>query len=130
MASKENTIQNQVLQYLKNKGFFVWRNNNHATKGRAFIGNKGIGDIIGVLPCGTFLSIEVKTKSGVVSEHQHKFIMDVKAHGGIGLIIRSIDDIQSKLPCTSHCKRLVKQCHKHRGTDGEHNKKGDCTHQK
>ena len=111
MALAENQIQKEILQSLLRKGFFVWRQNQVHVKGRTFIGKKGLGDIIGVLPCGRFFSIEVKTDTGKVSVDQHKFIMDTRTNNGIAIVARSKSDVE-KLNCSRSCSS-VQNCTKY-----------------
>ena len=66
---------------------------------------RGIPDRIAIEPVtGRFIAIEVKTKTGVVSEWQRKFLDQVEASGGIAIIARSVDEVidvmglLSKLP--------------------------------
>lgn len=40
-------LTKMMMDYLKDNGCEVWRNNNLAVRGRAFIGKKGVPDIIG-----------------------------------------------------------------------------------
>lgn len=101
---KEKEIQEQVLSYLWYNHVFCWRNNSvgifDATKkvfrkpGRFFL--PGVADILGVYQ-SRFLALEIKSATGKLSEHQKFFIDEVNYHGGIGIVIRSIDDIDKKL---------------------------------
>lgn len=55
---------------------------------------KGVADIIGVLPNGQFLAIEVKNAKGRQSLEQKIFEKNVKANHGIYILARSIDDVR------------------------------------
>jgi hypothetical protein len=44
-----------------------------------------------------FTALEVKTPTGKVSPQQQKFIDMVRKHGGIGAVVRSIDDATNLL---------------------------------
>jgi hypothetical protein len=44
-----------------------------------------------------FTAIEVKTEKGKVSPEQSKFIEIVRSFGGIGAVVRSVDDAVSVL---------------------------------
>ena len=57
----------------------------------------GVGDIVGCLPDGRFLSCEVKTKTGRPSADQMLFIKRCKRNNGVCFIARSIDDVQKNL---------------------------------
>lgn len=84
---KERDITLQIRNYLKAKGIFHWKN-------WAGLGSqKGVPDILGVLPGGKSLMIEVKTRKGVVSEEQKAFIENAKKLGALVFIARSMDDV-------------------------------------
>ncbi len=59
------------------------------------MGEKGVSDIIGILPDGSgrMFACEVKTERGRVTPHQARFIDRVNAAGGIGFVARSIEDV-------------------------------------
>jgi hypothetical protein len=102
---KEKDIQYGILIWLCYKGIFCWRTNS----GSAFYPKKGggtrminfgipgISDIIGVLPDGKFLAIEVKRPDGKLTEAQSNFIFEVNRRGGIAFVARSIDDVKDRL---------------------------------
>ena len=118
----EGGIQNTIRMFLSNIGVLNWRNNTgqawvgNAKKlpnGDVLIKNarpfraglcKGSSDIIGLTPVfitpdmlgktiGVFTSIEVKTKTGRVTEEQQLFINTIKINGGFAGIARSTDDV-------------------------------------
>ena len=97
MGRAENEIQKDILAWLKAHGVLAWRNNNRPRKGTIFLGKKGLGDIIGVLPCSAFLSIEVKTKDGRLSAEQKEFIDIVTACGGKAFLARSVPEVAFEL---------------------------------
>jgi len=61
------------------------------------MGRKGVADIIGCLPNGRFLAVEVKAEKGRVSEHQEQFIKDVNRAGGLGFVARGISQVREQL---------------------------------
>lgn len=96
----ESAIQQQILEYLQFKGIFCWRNAvgsreviRNGKKKVYMFGKKGISDILGVMPDGRFLAIEVKTKKGKTSQYQTMFLNDVANMGGVAFVARSIDDV-------------------------------------
>ena len=105
MGSIENDIQYSIVEFLRSKKIFCWRNNttgvydpvskNFRRPGKHTL--SGIGDILGVLPNGKFLTIEVKTKTGTVSENQKTFMANVKNSNGIAFVARSIEDVEREL---------------------------------
>lgn len=52
----------------------------------------GQGDYIGYSPTGRFISVELKTEKGVVSEEQINWMNAVNGSGGIAGICRSEED--------------------------------------
>lgn len=102
---KEKEIQAQVLSYLKYNHVFCWRNNSTGIydtakqrfrrPGTFFL--PGVADILGVYTQGRFLAIEIKSEKGKLSEHQTYFLEEVNRWGGIGIVCRSIEDVDKKL---------------------------------
>tara|TARA_Y100000004_G_scaffold68047_1_gene76318 strand:+ start:18 stop:359 length:342 start_codon:yes stop_codon:yes gene_type:complete len=102
---KEKDIQNAILDYLTVCPGRFWTN---ASTGiydpvkkcfrrtpRHFVA--GVSDILGVLPCGTFVAIEVKTPKGRLSENQKQFLKDIQECNGIAFVARSVDDVRERL---------------------------------
>jgi len=95
-AIKESWIKAEILEYLKSQDIFHWVHQAGKIPGRRLI-KVGIADIIGVLPGGRTLAIEVKTAKGRLTPEQHKFITEVNANGGLAFVARSLDDVKSRL---------------------------------
>jgi hypothetical protein len=101
----EREIQTQCLEYLRAAGVFAWRNNTGARpvgegRGRRYLrfGTPGSSDVIGVLPDGRFLAVEVKRPGGgKVSLAQEDFLGRVTRAGGVALVVRSVDDLRAYL---------------------------------
>jgi len=106
----ENKIQNEILEYLTEKGILCWRNNNTGLfdpmsgkfrrKGKYQM--LGISDIFAIAPDssvnpGRFIAIEVKSKIGKLSENQVIFIDNVNKEGGLAFMARSVDDVKEHL---------------------------------
>lgn len=101
----EKMIQDQILSFLKSKQIFAWQNKSTGTydptkkmfrrPGLWF--KKGTSDILGILPGGLLLAIEVKTKKGRPTPEQTLFIEDITQRGGIAFIARSIEDVEKHL---------------------------------
>lgn len=104
MATKENQVQKEVLRYLKAQGVFCWRNNNTAVYDqrlgfyRAFDGLKGVGDILGILSDGRFLSVECKSSTGKASPDQILFVKRCTLLGGLCVIVHSLDEMKAIIP--------------------------------
>ncbi len=60
---------------------------------------KGVADIIGCLPGGQFLAIEVKSKVGRLSPDQKIFLKTVNDLGGKAFMARSVEDVEFNLIC-------------------------------
>ena len=98
-SRREADILRAVLEYLKLAGIFCWRQNTGAvTEGRRFIrfGPKGGSDILGVLPGGRILALEVKRSWTVkVSEAQLAFLEAIRNAGGVAAIVTSVDEARA-----------------------------------
>lgn len=97
-----NDLTKSVITMLGHLGFNVWRQNNGAVYDptrRAFRSNSstpGISDIIGYrLNSGQFIAVEIKNGKDVMSEAQTKFLNALNENGGIGLIVRNMDDVEN-----------------------------------
>jgi hypothetical protein len=71
-------IRDYAIKVLNLQGFDVWKENNLAVRGRAFIGRKGKSDVIGYKESGedkgTFCVVEVKTLNDRFSDDQKDFL--------------------------------------------------------
>jgi hypothetical protein len=100
---KEQDIQKQILEYLKLKGFFVWKNHNvgvyskQAERYISYGGTKGIADIIGICPNGKLIAIEVKKHGGYATAEQKEFLSLIENFNGIAGLARSIEDVEEIL---------------------------------
>lgn len=98
----EHGIQAAILTYLstQKRDTFAWRNNSGAlvvpgagTHARRFVryGMKGSADIIGVCR-GIMFALEVKQPGRYPTPDQKAFLAEVTRCGGIGTVVRSVDD--------------------------------------
>lgn len=100
---KESDILRAILKWLEYKRIMAWRNNTTGiydpSKGvfRNNSSRRGVPDIIGVLPNGQFLGIEVKSKSGTVSSHQELFIREALDNNALVFVARCLDDVIERL---------------------------------
>ncbi|MDH4179704.1 MAG: VRR-NUC domain-containing protein [Armatimonadota bacterium] len=92
----EQETTRQILNYLERRQVFAWRNNT-GRRGRVSYGLKGSADIIGILPGGRFLAIEVKVPGKKPSEEQMVFLQRVAEKGGLAIIAYSVDDVITSL---------------------------------
>jgi Holliday junction resolvase len=91
----EHNIQSQVIEYLAYNGFKVWRNNVGAIRHDDRIircGKVGSSDVFAVKN-GKFYSIEIKKPKGKVTEAQKQWLEDVALHGGVALVVRSLEEL-------------------------------------
>lgn len=86
----EKEITREIRAYLKIRGVFHWK--VFQTLGSTV----GCPDILGIYK-GKFLGIEVKTKSGKLSERQALFIEQINMEGGLAFVARSVDDVIQEL---------------------------------
>ncbi len=92
----ESDIQKTIIEYLKLKRHFFWRNNSGAlpTKTGGFIrfGEAGSPDIC-LVKDGFFIGLEVKQKAGKQSPAQKEWEKAVKEAGGEYHVVRSLEDV-------------------------------------
>jgi len=93
----EGAVLRAVLDYLAIRHITAWRINTGAaqTESGRFIrfGVPGMSDIIGILPGGRFLAIEVKSAKGAATEAQLIFLAEIAKAGGLAFVARSVEDV-------------------------------------
>jgi len=102
---KEQQLIGEILDYLRLRGIFAWRQNaglvviQSEDRRRVMrVGMKGISDILGIIPPhGRFLAIEVKKPGRKPTAHQRAFLAEVKRMGGIALVAHSLEDVERVL---------------------------------
>lgn len=97
---RESLVAAGVHAYLKTRtDVFFWRANTGAgiAPSGQFMrsGLKGQGDFLGLqAPEGRFIGIECKReRGGKLSRDQERFLENVRRHGGIAIVARSVDDV-------------------------------------
>ena len=93
-------IRDLIIEYLEKKNIFCWLDRQvvrKPTKGTSSK-SKGVPDILGILPDGTFLGIEVKTEDGKVRPEQKVFIERAQSLGAMCFVARSLDDVIKRFP--------------------------------
>jgi hypothetical protein len=97
----EKQIENQILDWLEARKIFAWKaekmSGRPGFKSRNRHHKNGIPDILGVLPNGQFIAIEVKTATGRLSEDQAKFIQELTRRNVICIVARSLADVADVL---------------------------------
>ena len=98
---RENDIQKTILQFLWYNNIYSWRNNSGAYKTEAGhyvrYGFKGSADILGILPDGRFLAIEVKKPKTNPTKEQKLFLKNIEVNGGVSFVARSLEDVKKHL---------------------------------
>jgi len=91
----------QCLLELTTHGCMVWKNSTGALKSDTGhfqrYGLKGSADIIGLMPDGQFLAIEIKTGKAVQNKAQKSFQKAIELHNGIYKIIRTYEELMQWL---------------------------------
>ena len=91
-------LTKMMLDFLKNGGNEVWRNNNIAIRGRAFIGKRGVPDIIGYnKKYGYFVAVEVKAIGDRASTDQMLFLKQLSMAGGCAMLCQQVRDQTIKI---------------------------------
>ena len=81
----ESKIQKNIIQYLKHKRVYYLRFQAQSNL-------NGIPDIL-CLYNGLFLGLELKTDKGTPTELQLRKLKSINDNGGIGLIIRNVEEL-------------------------------------
>lgn len=99
----EKDIQKAILQYLRVRGFLCKRNNagkafsEYKGKTRMFtVGESGWPDIEGVTKDGRYFGIEVKSRTGILSDSQLTIGGQIIKNGGVWFVARSVDEVIEK----------------------------------
>lgn len=100
MANAETKLQRQILDYLKLRCILSWRNNSGQLRSKGYSINlspKGSPDIIGILPGGRMLAIEVKMPRESLTPTQNAFCRRLKDNGAAVFVARSVGDVEREL---------------------------------
>jgi len=92
----ESDIQETILEWLRLKGIFCFHMYGTAQY-KNTVRMAGVPDIIGNLPDGKALYIEVKDHKGKVSEAQYNFIGNRQNENCIAFVARSLEDVEFAL---------------------------------
>jgi hypothetical protein len=114
----EADIQKQILEYLARRRIFAWRQNSGAVvyedrnRDKRFVrfaSVNGISDILGILPDGRMLAIEVKKRGKKPSKKQRIFLETIRENNGVAIVAYSLDDVIKELDHVSFSKKHVVQ---------------------
>jgi len=100
--TQTNALTKYTLRVLDLKGFNAWRQNNGGVydpklqKFRKNSSTPGVSDIIGYhRKTGKFIACEIKFGEDDLSLDQERFLSGVERAGGIALVIRTSEDLES-----------------------------------
>ena len=82
----ETAIRRAIVDYLRLHGWKVVRIVQSA------LSERGIPDLVAIRD-GWHVWIEVKTPTGRLSADQEKWLSDLKAHGGMCIVARGVEDV-------------------------------------
>ena len=98
----EQGIQSAILAFLRAYRIACYKHQNsgiYSVKRQSYIPShtRGVSDIIGCLPGGRFLAIEVKAPKGKPTTEQLQFIDMINQAGGLAFVAHSVEEVQEKL---------------------------------
>jgi len=97
---EETKIVGEILSILRAHHILAFRHNTGVARigGRwVRFGSVGSPDIIGVLPGGRFLGVEVKTATGKESDRQREFRERIESSGGVALVVHNTGEMLAKI---------------------------------
>ena len=101
MVTPESRVLAGCLHYLQIRGIYHWRNSTGAVRigPERFMrfGKVGSSDILGCLPGGRFLAVEVKAPSGRLSPEQAEFLDKIQSLGGLAIVAHSFQELDTAL---------------------------------
>jgi penicillin-binding protein-related factor A (putative recombinase) len=101
----EGRIKNEILSWLSSSGGFFFPIDSVGIydpvkkcyrRKQSIYHIRGVSDILGIYK-GRPIAIEVKSKTGVVSEHQKYFLTRFNLAGGLGFVARSLEEVKQQL---------------------------------
>ena len=102
----EGRIKAACLRCLERRGIMAWNNPSGAVRVApdrwVSFGRKGSSDIIGLLPGGRFLAVEVKASRGRLAPEHSEFLEKVRGLGGLAVVARSWRDLEAALREAGH----------------------------
>jgi hypothetical protein len=97
----EGLAKAAILDYLQARGFFAWNNATGCVRVGPdrwlSFGKKGSADILGCLPGGRFLAIEVKAPYGRLSTEQKDFLEKIRGLGGMAMVAHTFQELDTTL---------------------------------
>ena len=93
----ESEIQKDIIDYLKIRQIKAWRTNAGKARNNIRLAPRFTSDIIGYLPNGLFLGIEVKKMGENPTDGQRKWLDDALSCGCAVCVARSVEDVEKFL---------------------------------
>ena len=99
---KEGAVINAVEQFLSLRNIPHYRINSGALENKrgqlVKFGSTGMSDFYAIGPAGISIWIECKRPvGGRLSEAQKEFLDCINRHGGVGIVVNSIESLESQL---------------------------------
>ena len=95
----EGRVKTAILRYLERRGIFAWNHPSGAVRIApdrwVSFGKKGSSDILGCLPDGRFLAVEVKTPTGRLE--QSASLERIRGLGGVAIVAHSDRELDAIL---------------------------------
>jgi hypothetical protein len=114
ISAAHTSLVNACLWYLKAHRVPAHKMNSGAIKGKhgRFVrfGFPGCPDIVGILPGGKFLGVEVKTGTGRLNADQIVFKGVVEDSGGVFVLVRALGDLERALQPLLREERGATRC--------------------
>lgn len=93
----ESDIQKAIIDFLRYKGHFVWKNLSVGIKkangSYIPVGMRGLPDIMAIKN-GRLFALEVKSGRNTASDDQKRVLEELEAKGAIVGVVYSIDDVE------------------------------------
>lgn len=103
-AATESSLVSACLAHLHWRGCLAWRQNTTGVYDRArgvyrFHGMRGVSDILALAPDGSgrLVAVECKSAKGKLTPEQSLFLDNVRAHGGVAVVVRDVSDLIAAL---------------------------------
>jgi len=87
----EKEITAEIRSWLNFRGIYHWK------VWQGPMSQNGVSDILGILPKGRMLAIEVKTLKGKLSPKQQSFIDSINLRGGLAFVARSVEKVRQEV---------------------------------
>ena len=96
--TQTNALNAAIIKWLCYQGHVAWRNNNVAVydpkikRYRKFIGERGVGDIMGYTIEGRHLEVETKVGRDELSQDQKNHLQSLLSRNCISIVTKDFDD--------------------------------------